>query len=287
MDLREVGQYLTCDFAIICYEELTEGSLSGAIEPFDFFVTLDDIYAIILTKKANPLNAIHLVNDRIAGYQDSVRYSFYYYLELKIHNDINSIFIKQDEKMRMCMHLISKETDKLLPQEVNTNTFDAELFNWKRTKEHVDSLPDFRSRLLYLVDISTKYEQEILDVGEHLSNFGQKCKLEINSLKEQQALAAMRSPYEGDVYLSKQRGKRIDLIRVINAMYELRFFHDKDEQIPTKEIVMKSIGKALGVELATYDSDLSQAFTSGNIENNISIFEQMSKITTKQVTGRL
>jgi len=83
--------------------------------------------------------------------------------------------------------------------------------------------------------------------------------------------------------LSTRKGAKIDLIRIVNAMWELGFFKDQDELRPTKLTVMKAVGTLLGIDLSDYDKDLSQAFQTKNTELNIKIFRELEEITKNKL----
>lgn len=78
------------------------------------------------------------------------------------------------------------------------------------------------------------------------------------------------------VHLSTARGTKIDFIRVVNCLYELGFFtDDKGGKIAKKEVMM-AIGHAVGVDLSTYDNDLSRSLSdSTKLEKHLAIFDRL------------
>lgn len=81
--------------------------------------------------------------------------------------------------------------------------------------------------------------------------------------------------------LSDKKGAKTDLIRVLNALYELRLFNKTDGQIPTKQEFIETMGEYLGVDLSKYHSNLSQALQNQPLEVNLKVFEEMKKATQK------
>lgn len=79
--------------------------------------------------------------------------------------------------------------------------------------------------------------------------------------------------------ITGKKGAKTDLIRVFNAMYELKFFVTKEGQIPSKEMFMKRCGDFFGIDLSKYETDLSQALNETSLEANIKIFEQLKEVT--------
>jgi hypothetical protein len=79
--------------------------------------------------------------------------------------------------------------------------------------------------------------------------------------------------------LRKKQGAKTDLIRILNAVYELKMFEMTDGQIPSKEMFMKQAGEFFGTDLSKYDIDLSQALNNTSLEANLKVFEQMKEVT--------
>ena len=77
--------------------------------------------------------------------------------------------------------------------------------------------------------------------------------------------------------LSTKKGVKTNLIRVLSALYELRFFCKPDGQIPDKGEFMKTMGNYFGVDLSKYHSNLSQAMQEQPLEVNLKVFEEMKE----------
>ena len=90
------------------------------------------------------------------------------------------------------------------------------------------------------------------------------------------------------VYLAKEpRGFKIDLIRVVNVLYMLGFFTGKNGAKVTKKEVFTAIGKALNIDLSTYDSDLSRSLSDSTaLEKHLSIFDRMREKMVEVFNGR-
>ena len=89
---------------------------------------------------------------------------------------------------------------------------------------------------------------------------------------------AVEKDYESPVCLSKERGFRIDLIRVINVLYLLGFFTGKDGRRITKKEVFLAIGKAVNADFSSYDVDLSRSLSdSTKLQRHLSIFDRMKE----------
>jgi hypothetical protein len=281
----EVGKYLNCELAYQCYQELTTSNLGQLWTPTEYFELFHEAYALIITYRDNPILAKQKLDERLASYSEDQQGYLYINLEEKLDKDLTSLFILNNEKLKLCHALILKEIDKRWPlTEDEEETEDK--FKWANIKRHVDLLTDPNSQISYLINTSAEYKQHVICNGLSSNGITEMCQIEMDRIKQQQELEAMKKPYAGNIYLSADKGKKINFIRVINALYELRFFQDDQGQIPTKETVMITIGKALGIDLSSYDADLSQAFNTGNADKNTTIFRQMIEKTEDQVLTR-
>nr|WP_295877375.1 hypothetical protein [uncultured Chitinophaga sp.] len=285
----EVEKYITCEITFRFYEDLTTGQLKGLANPAVVFPAYYEAYATVFSYRNSPMLALNALKTRLdKQYEDVDRYLIYKILVTKLRNDIREIFVLKSEGLKLCASLIEKELDSIFPPtEEETEEEETFVFSWRDTKAHLQTLPNDNERIAYLIDQMALYQQEIIANGKPTDGYFEKCKVERERIEQQQELQKIQSFYGSNLYLSRQRGKKIDFIRIINAMYELRFFRDSEEKIPTKESVMRNFGKVLGIDLSGYDSDLSQAFNSGAVETNISIFDEMKKITTSQITQKL
>lgn len=86
--------------------------------------------------------------------------------------------------------------------------------------------------------------------------------------------------------LTNKKGAKVDLIRILNAMYELQMVKLPNEQIPPKKLFMEKAGQFFGIDLAKYDADLAQALD-GSKEKNIRIFEEMKVKTLEKIDNKL
>ena len=81
---------------------------------------------------------------------------------------------------------------------------------------------------------------------------------------------------ESPIYLSTAKGQKIDLIRVLNVMYEQGRFTGKDGLKLTKKDFFIEAGRTFHVDLSNYDKDLSRSMTdSTKLEKHLKPFEDM------------
>ncbi len=81
---------------------------------------------------------------------------------------------------------------------------------------------------------------------------------------------------ESPIYLSTAKGQKIDLIRVLNVMYEQGRFIGKDGSKLTKKEFFIEAGRTFHVDLSSYDKDLSRSMSdSTKLEKHLKPFEDM------------
>ena len=81
---------------------------------------------------------------------------------------------------------------------------------------------------------------------------------------------------ESPIYLSTAKGQKIDLIRVLNVMYEQGRFTGKDGSKLTKKEFFIEAGRTFHVDLSNYDNDLSRSMSdSTKLEKHLKPFEDM------------
>lgn len=80
------------------------------------------------------------------------------------------------------------------------------------------------------------------------------------------------------VYLTDEKGAKIDIIRVLNVLYELGMFHGKDGAKLLKKDFFTTMGKAINKDLSNYDKDLSRSTSDSTaLEKHLRIFVEMKK----------
>ena len=84
------------------------------------------------------------------------------------------------------------------------------------------------------------------------------------------------------IFLSKERGRRLDMIRVINSIIELGFFTDENGRKSNKKDVFIVLGYAMNVDFSNYSHDLSSSLTdSTSMNKHLKIFEDMLDMMKK------
>lgn len=80
------------------------------------------------------------------------------------------------------------------------------------------------------------------------------------------------------IYLNNQRGMKLDLIRVVNALYEKGFFKDESQNKISKKEVFETFGECLNMDLSKFQNDLSRSLTDSTaLEKHLKIFEDLKE----------
>jgi hypothetical protein len=151
-------------------------------------------------------------------------------------------------------------------------------YEFEKVREHLKTLQTVKEKIEFLTEMQTSFRQDKnsweLPIG---TPFDEQCELEIKKLEKLFKLEHGTPAKAKQAFLlANKKGARIDLIRILHAVYELKFFVMSDGQIPSKGLFMKEAGEFFGVDLSSYDTDLSQALNNTSIEANRKIFEQMA-----------
>lgn len=78
------------------------------------------------------------------------------------------------------------------------------------------------------------------------------------------------------VYLTERTGAKIDIIRVLNVLYEMGTFTGENGKKISKKDFMIAMGQAMNMDLSGYDKDLSRSLSdSTKLEKHLRIFENM------------
>jgi hypothetical protein len=287
----DIEEYLNNDFNLEIFEDLTENEdWQGTFEPLDFLNLLYEQFEIVNANKEKPLSVVkHLFGLKL---EQTKLYYLLYYLKRHIYKHSGSEYVPKDKQLSICRGFIEKEYDKLEaelypktepePQPEKENKYD-----FQKVKQHIETLATVKDKIKYLIEIKTDYKQNTndWDVWEYKDGktFDAKCDMEIDKLQRLFKLeTATTTPKAKPVFkLSEKKGAKTDLIRVLNALYELRLFNKTDGQIPTKQEFIETMGEYLGVDLSKYHSNLSQALQNQPLEVNLKVFEEMKEATQK------
>jgi len=254
-------------------------------KPFEVFVqALYEVYFFIQDNLNKPFGCIEKINNvsEKSGFNDVEKLVLVDKIlgVLSHHPDLH----KQSKVLIQLVdfrHDLSPYTDD--PEIQNPNLhFDFEAIKTQLTTfEAPTEKHSFLMNILF--DFSAKaYEIDELEHQFYESmGFVQWIKTELSRCEYEQSIeTATTTPKTKTVFkLSDKTGAKTNLIRVLNALYELRLFNKTDGQIPTKQEFIETMGEYLGVDLSKYHTNLSQALQNQPLEVNLKIFEDMKQAT--------
>jgi len=282
-DLEKIEAYFTTEnehyngFTLDIYNEAKENNLFPDIEtPLWIFDNATNEFYESRNKPLQVLNELKetFTKEKLNNEQQA------FILEHLIDYFKNTIYTEGESKNEISLSkvekLLKKELEQIKPTKANKTETE---YNWNKTIIYLETLPELKDKIVYLIKQKTRYKQESGYDFEH-PNFGEKCELEIKKLKALIEIQNSTIPQTKQAFqLRKKQGAKTDLIRILNAVYELKMFEMTDGQIPSKELFMKQAGEFFGTDLSKYDIDLSQALNNTSLETNLKVFEQMKEVT--------
>lgn len=177
------------------------------------------------------------------------------------------------------------------------NIYEFSTFFWKSKRDRLDALERiklyFETKYFWqsIIDIKPNeewseedrydYEQFYKAYPEAVKRIETEIDEDVpdnsNCKKENNTEKTIVEKFKSNVYLSSQRGKRVDLIRVIDVLYELDFFMDKNGiNRSLKKDVYTAFGKVLNADFENYDKDLANGSRGGD-KTQMNIFSSMEK----------
>lgn len=92
------------------------------------------------------------------------------------------------------------------------------------------------------------------------------------------SMPASGEGFKSTIKINEKKFAKIDLIRIINAMYDIGFFASTEGKKKIKGQCMVTIGNALNVDLGDYSNDLSSSMQDGSkIDKHLEIFKLMAE----------
>lgn len=190
-EIEVLDGFLQYEFYHDAYEELIDedGNYFELFEPLEFCQVFSQAVEMIEQNKARPLTvAAHLKNEitLVNGEKplnDKQRYFFYKKI-LTWFSDLR----RTDKQIDICCREISKLQESLdvyAEDEALETSEQRDAF--KELLEHLETLPDYKAKIAYLIQQKTEYEQNTSGPNLNWNNektFGEKCQLEIDKLEK-------------------------------------------------------------------------------------------------------
>lgn len=270
------------------YNTATDNGLFVDVEvPLDAF---NHVERFLFTNRTKPLSAVKaLMNDfdeQDPPFADEQKRFMLTHLISYFSGTVYSDNDGKEISLKKIESLLKIENDKLRRSEVDNPTNTS--FDWQATKAHLATLPDTTAKIAYLIEQKAEYEQRDGD-GLILDWFGpeydKKCQTEIDKLKALAQLEQQGQAAKSLFKVADEKGSKTDLIRVLNALYELHLIVLENGHRLTKKQFMQQVGGFLGVDMDRYDQTLSKALEQP-LEANTAVFAQLTKVIQTQWFAR-
>ena len=269
------------------YFEFSGNNKPNTEKPFDVFVkVLHEVYFFIQDNLNKPFGCIEKINNvsEINGFNEFEKVI----LVDKILG-VLSHHPEQEKQQKVFIQLVDFRYD------LSPYTDDPEIqnpnwhFDFEAIKTELTTIEAPTEKHKFLMNLLFDYSAKANEIDELEHQFYESMgfvrwiKTELQRCEYIQKLEAhTTTPKAKPVFkLSDKKGAKTDLIRVLNALYELRLFNKTDGQIPTKQEFIETMGEYLGVDLSKYHSNLSQALQNQPLEVNLKVFEEMKEATQK------
>lgn len=269
------------------YFEFSGNEPPNTEKPFEIFVkALHEAYFFIQENLNKPFGCIEKINNvsETSGFNDVEKLI----LVDKILG-VLSHHPEQEKQQKVFIQLVefrhglSPYTDD--PEIQNPNWH----FDFEAIKENLQTIETATEKHKFLTNLLFDYSAKAYEIDElehqyyESIGFIEWVKTELSRCEYEQKLEAhTTTPKAKTVFkLSDKKGAKTNLIRVLNALYELRLINKSDGQIPTKQEFIETMGESLGVDLSKYHSNLSQALKNQPLEVNVQVFEEMKEATQK------
>lgn len=288
MELYEQGNAMQKDRPVL--EEITDElpvEISAEVREQLFHVIAEDesfgyLYFLLGTeqnskRKHNPIDCLpdeSKIHDAIVRYRDDYPKAN---LDDFLNDDLN---YQQYDRLTSGGYMADEDQTML-------QYFNSAFEIYDQLRLHKQSVSGARNylRTLQFKDDNQKYWTleyviTMIDEYEHEDDQLARCRKEIEKiiLPLQQTVVKQEDMLleKSKVYLNSRKGTKLDLIRIINALYELGFFTDEAGGKIQKKIVFSTIGKSLNIDLTSYDKDLSRSLSDSTaLEKHLKIFNDM------------
>lgn len=164
--------------------------------------------------------------------------------------------------------------------------------NFNDVLQHLDTLETTQQKLQYLIEQKANRKLQLVNKrnplnfggGGGFDSFTECCEIEIKKIHDLMNLGMESTPV---FKLSDKRGVRTNIIRILDALYEMNYVSMPNGQFPTKKDFFKAFGQFLDIDLSNYDTDLSQAYKNAELETNLAIFEEMKQKIQNIIINKL
>jgi hypothetical protein len=196
---EELESYLTNKTNLEIYDDLTEGEWAGMFEPLVFFKLLYAQFEFVKNNKLKPLFVVASLNKLTLN--DTQKNLLFYYLEDVIANENGRNDKSKDKQLEICRNFMHKECNRIAEkvgyndEEIEISTLPAK-FDFAKVKQHLETLPDEKAQIKYLIEIKAEYDQQNHSMAKWGRDFSDLCDIEIKKIRD---VHLLNSPNEKQV----------------------------------------------------------------------------------------
>lgn len=241
------------------------------------------------TGRNKPLQTINSIKDILSNANLNDEQKSFIVSELKTYLE-ESVWTDETGKeieLTQIENLIEDEFFTLLYGKYEPETSKS-IYSLEAVKKHLETLPDIKEKIKYLVEVKTDYQQNkptySFDIG---TPFDEQIELEIKRQKAILQLQATAPAQKTETVISKFKLResilsKADFIRIVNALSEMKAFGltNTNELTPNKKDVMIAFGNLVGLDLSSYHTDLNKALEKSE-EKNFEIFDKLKEKASK------
>lgn len=284
---KKIEAYLDSKDHLNLYKEVLQDSRwKDTFKPLDLLNLLQKKVQVCCAYYNDPTRVIN--HFKLMNLNDQQFYCFYHFL---IENLEDILTLKDDvvedykvSPLELIVEMIKIEYVKI-EKKINSETYK---YDFEKVKNHLQTLNNYTKKITYLIEQKTLYQQDDSKPKDIPSpNFETKCNIEIEKLEKLSEFEEKEDDLLTSNTLSKlklsNKLSKIDFIRILNVMYEMRMFETMDEQIPTKSEFMNTMGDYFNINLSDYSRNLSQSLQNQPSEINTRVFRNMITFIEKEL----
>lgn len=173
------------------------------------------------------------------------------------------------------MTAYAKLCSEFSPQEVRRITLEAELVRDAKNENviynYVRSTLLTKKRDVDFISYVAKYKSicDFIQITRHSNNF--------NDVSHAKTISKSGE----NIRWNRTKGKKIELIRLLVALNDCKYFETEEGLVPNQEQLMNYFGEMLSINLKHYEQDLSNGFES-KLQTNITLFEKLKSAIEKR-----
>ncbi len=190
---------------------------------------------------------------------------------------LNAVYEAEKERLKHKSTENIKGEEQILNNFLNTGKFDIVQFLIDTEgKERPDLMPLFES----LKGNSVEGSHKSLEIFSVRLSFMIKYREALKDLYERH-YGKQKESAKSTLYWNDKKGNKVNLVRLIHSLYELKMIKNEDGTIPSEKLVMAELGDFFNLDLSDYTNDLNTAVKASQ-NANLAFFRNLEKPMIKR-----